>query len=80
MFGPPSIGKAVMARACAGQTKSTFLKLAGPNLVLMYIGDGPKVIRDSFALAKSKSPTIIFIDWIDVIGNKRFDNDKSVYR
>jgi 26S proteasome regulatory subunit T5 len=77
MFGPPGTGKTMMARACAGQTKATFLKLAGSSLVQMYIGDGPKMVRDAFALAKEKSPTIIFIDEIDAIGTKRFDNDKS---
>jgi 26S proteasome regulatory subunit T5 len=77
MFGPPGTGKTMMARACAGQTKATFLKLAGSNLVQMYIGDGPKMVRDAFALAKEKAPTIIFIDEIDAIGTKRFDNDKS---
>lgn len=77
MFGPPGTGKTMMARACAGQTKATFLKLAGSNLVQMYIGDGPKMVRDAFALAKEKAPTIVFIDEIDAIGTKRFDNDKS---
>ena len=77
MFGPPGTGKTMMARACAGQTKATFLKLAGSNLVQMYIGDGPKMVRDAFAMAKEKAPTIIFIDEIDAIGTKRFDNDKS---
>jgi AAA+ superfamily predicted ATPase len=77
MYGPPGTGKTMMARACAGQTKATFLKLAGSNLVQMYIGDGPKMVRDAFALAKEKAPTIIFIDEIDAIGTKRFDNDKS---
>jgi 26S proteasome regulatory subunit T5 len=52
MFGPPGTGKTMMARACAGQTKATFLKLAGSNLVQMYIGDGPKMVRDAFAMAK----------------------------
>jgi 26S proteasome regulatory subunit T5 len=64
MFGPPGTGKTMMARACAGQTKATFLKLAGTSLVQMYIGDGPKMVRDAFALAKAKAPTIIFIDEI----------------
>jgi 26S proteasome regulatory subunit T5 len=77
MFGPPGTGKTMMARACAAQTKATFLKLAGPHLVQMYIGDGAKMVRDAFALAKEKSPTIIFIDEIDAVGTKRFDNDKS---
>ena len=52
LFGPPGTGKTMMARACAGQTKATFLKLAGSSLVQMYIGDGPKMVRDAFALAK----------------------------
>ena len=77
MFGQPGTGKTMMARACAGQTKATFLKLAGTSLVQMYIGDGPKMVRDAFALAKAKAPTIIFIDEIDAVGTKRFDNDKS---
>src|ERR1700712_1518896 len=67
----------MMARACAAQTKSTFLKLAAPQLVQMFIGDGAKLVRDAFALAKEKSPAIIFIDELDAIGTKRFDSDKS---
>lgn len=61
-------GKTLLARACAAQTKSTFLKLAGPQLVQMFIGDGAKLVRDAFALAKEKAPTIIFIDELDAIG------------
>lgn len=48
MHGPPGTGKTMMARACAAQTKATFLKLAGPHLVQMYIGDGAKIVRDAF--------------------------------
>ena len=72
MYGPPGTGKTLMARACAAQTKSTFLKLAGPQLVQMFIGDGAKLVRDAFALAKEKSPAIIFIDELDAIGTKRY--------
>ncbi len=61
-------GKTLLARACAAQTNATFLKLAGPTLVQMFIGDGAKMVRDAFALAKEKSPAIIFIDEIDAIG------------
>ena len=71
MYGPPGTGKTLLARACANQTKATFLKLAGSQLVQMYIGDGAKMVRDAFALAKEKAPTIIFIDEIDSIGVKR---------
>ena len=111
LFGPPGTGKTLLARACAAQTKSTFLKLAGPQLVQvgihlkitqlvkgldivsfltvhmsylpknlshvkfdslftqMFIGDGAKLVRDAFALAKEKTPAIIFIDELDAIGN-----------
>uniref|UniRef100_A0A1I8HH15 AAA domain-containing protein n=1 Tax=Macrostomum lignano TaxID=282301 RepID=A0A1I8HH15_9PLAT len=77
LYGPPGTGKTLLARACAAQTKSTFLKLAGPQLVQMFIGDGSKLVRDAFALAKEKAPAIIFIDELDAIGTKRFDSEKS---
>lgn len=77
MFGPPGTGKTMLARACAAQTNATFLKLAGPQLVQMFIGDGAKIVRDAFALAKEKAPTILFIDEIDAVGTKRFDSEKS---
>lgn len=77
LYGPPGTGKTLLARACAAQTKSTFLKLAGPQLVQMFIGDGAKLVRDAFALAKEKAPAIIFIDELDAIGTKRFDSEKA---
>lgn len=49
----------------------------GPQLVQMFIGDGAKLVRDAFALAKEKAPAIIFIDELDAIGTKRFDSDIS---
>ncbi|KAL5983516.1 TATA-binding protein [Asimina triloba] len=76
LYGPPGTGKTLMARACAAQTNATFLKLAGPQLVQMFIGDGAKLVRDAFQLAKEKSPCIIFIDEIDAIGTKRFDRSR----
>lgn len=81
LYGPPGTGKTLLARACAKQTDAVFLKLAGPQLVQMFIGDGAKLVRDAFALAKEKSKgrggAIIFIDEIDAIGTKRFDSDQS---
>jgi 26S proteasome regulatory subunit T5 len=71
------VGKTLLARACAAKTKATFLKISAPQLVQMFIGDGAKMVRDAFALAKEKSPAIIFIDELDAIGTKRFDSDKS---
>eukprot|EP00934_Nitzschia_sp_Nitz4_P006472 Nitzschia sp. Nitz4//scaffold82_size85912//15218//16692//NITZ4_005128-RA/size85912-snap-gene-0.130-mRNA-1//1//CDS//3329558796//6462//frame0 len=83
LHGPPGTGKTLLARACANQTNAIFLKLAGPQLVQMFIGDGAKLIRDAFELAKAKikqgvsSGAIIFIDEIDAIGTKRFGGDQS---
>jgi len=77
MYGPPGTGKTLLARACAAQTKACYLKLAGPSLVQMFIGDGAKLVRDAFELAKEKAPAIIFIDELDAIGTKRFYSDKS---
>ena len=75
LFGPPGTGKTLMARACAAQTTSTFLKLAGPQLVQMYVGDGAKMVRDAFDMARDKAPAIVFIDELDAIGTKRFDSE-----
>lgn len=75
LYGPPGMGKTLLARACASQTKATFLKLAGPLLVQMYIGEGACLIREAFCLAEKKKPTIMFIDEIDAIGTKRFDSE-----
>lgn len=77
LYGPPGTGKTLLARACAAQTNSAFLKLAGPQLVQMFIGDGAKLVRDAFALAKEKVPSIIFIDELDAVGSKRFASEKE---
>eukprot|EP00887_Chlorella_sp_A99_P002555 scaffold6.g2555.t1 len=77
LHGPPGTGKTLIARACAAQTNATFLKLAGPSLVQMFIGDGAKMVRDAFALAKEKAPAIIFIDEIDAIGTTRRDSEMT---
>lgn len=83
LHGPPGTGKTLLARACANQTNAIFLKLAGPQLVQMFIGDGAKLIRDAFELAKEKiesgtsAGAILFIDEIDAIGTKRFGGDQS---
>jgi len=83
LHGPPGTGKTLLARACAKQTDAIFLKLAGPQLVQMFIGDGAKLVRDAFDLAKekiksgNKSGAIIFIDELDAIGTKRFGGEQS---
>uniref|UniRef100_A0A7S2D291 AAA+ ATPase domain-containing protein n=1 Tax=Florenciella parvula TaxID=236787 RepID=A0A7S2D291_9STRA len=83
LHGPPGTGKTLLARACAKHTDAIFLKLAGPQLVQMFIGDGAKLVRDAFELAKEKikdrgkGGAIIFIDELDAIGTKRFGGEQS---
>lgn len=83
LYGPPGTGKTLLARACARDTDAIFLKLAGPQLVQMFIGDGAKLVRDAFDLAKEKikkegrKGAIIFIDELDAIGTKRYGGDQS---
>jgi 26S proteasome regulatory subunit T5 len=83
LFGPPGTGKTLLARACAKDTDAVFLKLAGPQLVQMFIGDGAKLVRDAFDLAKEKIEkegrrgAIIFIDELDAIGTKRYGGEQS---
>lgn len=55
LYGPPGTGKTLMARACAAQTQACFLKLAGPQLVQMFIGDGAKLVRDAFTRKRALS-------------------------
>lgn len=77
LYGAPGVGKTMLARACAASTDACFLKLAGPQLVQMYIGEGARILRDAFALAKKKAPAIIFIDEIDAIGMRRGNDDEK---
>jgi len=83
LYGPPGTGKTLLARACAKNTDAIFLKLAGPQLVQMYIGDGAKLVRDAFDLAKEKikkegrKGAIIFIDELDAIGTKRYGGEQA---
>ena len=64
LHGPPGTGKTLLARACANQTNAAFLKLAGPQLVQMFIGDGAKIVRDAFALGKEKQPVCILYNYV----------------
>merc|ERR1719510_2867084 len=73
MYGPPGTGKTMMAKAVANNTDATFIRVVGSEFVQKYLGEGPRMVRDVFRLAKENSPSIIFIDEIDAIATKRFD-------
>jgi proteasome regulatory subunit len=77
LHGPPGTGKTMMAKAVANQTDATFIKMAGSELVHKFIGEGAKLVRDLFELARQHEPSVIFIDEIDAIAAKRTDSKTS---
>ncbi|PAA54033.1 hypothetical protein BOX15_Mlig009467g1, partial [Macrostomum lignano] len=77
LYGPPGTGKTMLARAVAHHTKCAFFKLSGTELVQKYIGEGARLMRELFILARQKAPSIIFLDEVDSIGTKRSDGGGS---
>uniref|UniRef100_A0A7S0C0U8 AAA+ ATPase domain-containing protein n=1 Tax=Proboscia inermis TaxID=420281 RepID=A0A7S0C0U8_9STRA len=73
LYGPPGTGKTMMAKAVAAATSATFISMVGSEFVQKYLGEGPRMVRDVFRLARENSPCIVFIDEIDAIATKRFD-------
>lgn len=71
LYGPPGTGKTMLARAVAHSTKATFIKLSGPELVHKYLGEGARLVREIFQMARDKAPSILFIDEIDAVGGTR---------
>ncbi|CAL8076120.1 unnamed protein product [Calicophoron daubneyi] len=69
--GPPGTGKTLLAKATAGEANVPFLSVSGSEFLEMFVGVGPKRVRDMFSTARSKAPCILFIDEIDAIGGKR---------
>lgn len=64
----------MMAKAVANQTKATFIKVVASEFVQKYLGEGPRMVRDVFRMAKENAPAVIFIDEVDAIATKRFDS------
>jgi proteasome regulatory subunit len=73
LYGPSGTGKTLLARAVAASTNSTFIEIVGSELVQKFIGEGAKLVKDIFKLAREKAPSIIFIDELDAIASERVD-------
>jgi proteasome regulatory subunit len=77
LHGPPGTGKTLLAKAVAHETNAHFMRVVGSELVQKYIGEGARLVRELFDMAKTKAPTIIFIDEIDAVGASRTDANTS---
>jgi 26S proteasome regulatory subunit T3 len=73
LYGPPGTGKTMLVKAVANSTTAKFIRVVGSEFVQKYLGEGPRMVRDVFRMARENSPAIIFIDEIDAIATKRFD-------
>ena len=84
LIGKPGTGKTLLAKAVANSTEATFLNMVAAELVQKFIGEGARLVRELFELAREREPCIIFIDELDAIGAKRLDvgttGDREVQR
>jgi proteasome regulatory subunit len=84
LYGAPGTGKTLLAKAVAHETEATFIRIIGSELVQKFIGEGARLVREIFNLAKQKAPTILFIDELDAIGSQRLkiatSGDREVQR
>jgi len=74
LYGPPGTGKTLSARAVANRTDACFIRVIGSELVQKYVGEGARMVRELFQMARSKKACIIFFDEVDAIGGARFDD------
>lgn len=74
LYGPPGTGKTLLARAVANRTDACFIRVIGSELVQRYVGEGARMVRELFQMARSKKACIIFFDEVDAIGGARFDD------
>ncbi|RWS24690.1 26S protease regulatory subunit 7-like protein, partial [Leptotrombidium deliense] len=75
LFGPPGTGKTMCARAAANRTKAVFVRVIGSKILGKYIGEGPRLIRELFDMARQKPACIIFFDEVDAFATSRHANE-----
>jgi 26S proteasome regulatory subunit T1 len=74
LYGPPGTGKTLAARAVANRTDACFIRVIGSELVQRYVGEGARMVREIFQMARSKKACIVFIDEVDAVGGARFED------
>ena len=77
LYGPPGTGKTLLARAVAHHTDCKFIRVSGSELVQKYIGEGSRMVRELFVMAREHAPSIIFMDEIDSIGSSRVEGSSG---
>ncbi|CAF1011243.1 unnamed protein product [Rotaria sordida] len=77
LYGPPGTGKTLLARAVAHHTECTFIRVSGSELVQKFIGEGSRMVRELFVMAREHAPSIIFMDEIDSIGSTRVEGSSG---
>ncbi|TQD26643.1 proteasome-activating nucleotidase [Methanolobus vulcani] len=80
LYGEPGTGKTLLAKAVAHRTEATYIRVVGSELIQKYIGDGSKLVRELFEMARKKSPSIIFIDELDAIASRRLNDTNGADR
>lgn len=74
LYGPPGTGKTLAARAVANRTDAAFIRVIGSELVQKYVGEGARMVRELFQMARSKKACVIFFDEVDAVGGARYDD------
>merc|ERR1712066_1126988 len=77
LYGPPGTGKTLLARAVAHHTECTFIRVSGSELVQKFIGEGSRMVRELFVMAREHAPSIIFMDEVDSIGSSRVEGEQG---
>ncbi|MCY0850816.1 proteasome-activating nucleotidase [Sulfuracidifex metallicus] len=73
LFGPPGTGKTMLAKAVANESNATFIHVVASEFAQKFVGEGARIVKEVFEMAKKKAPSIVFIDEIDAIGAKRIE-------